>query len=231
MKYLTIPKAQQEKLLIGRKELISSLRSAQNEIMNLQRQVDNSKTDSLTGLWRVDAGKDFLYETIREAARENRDLAVLYIDLDNFHYIDNTIGHIEADKILNKFGSILLSEVRPGDIAVRYGGDEFFVIVKSEVRGRGGVAANALWSRLKSRIGEATEGVANGEIRLGASSGVSSFFKDVPVELAEQAQRIRTKEGIEDWAEEVGMLMLETADLNMLVHKTASKANRDSNGA
>ena len=95
------------------------------EIKNIN---DNLKrlvvTDQLTGLYN----RQGLTRMLLDYAQSNKNKAILYIDLDNFKYYNDTFGHYVGDKILVLFANTLKSVLMENDIAVRYGGDEFIII-------------------------------------------------------------------------------------------------------
>ena len=86
-------------------------------------------TDPLTGL----ANRRFFLEQLeREYARSKRypePLAIAYLDLDNFKYVNDTMGHDIGDELLIKVSQTLLSSIRGSDFAARLGGDEFSVML------------------------------------------------------------------------------------------------------
>ena len=81
-------------------------------------------TDQLTGLYN----RQGLTRMLLDYAERKKQHAILYIDLDNFKYYNDTFGHYIGDKILVLFASTLKSVLKENDIAVRYGGDEFIII-------------------------------------------------------------------------------------------------------
>ena len=81
-------------------------------------------TDPLTGLYN----KQGFTKKLQEYAKKDIKLAILYIDLDNFKYYNDTFGHYIGDKILVMFSKRLKKALNKNDIAVRYGGDEFIMV-------------------------------------------------------------------------------------------------------
>lgn len=89
-----------------------------------------ARTDKLTGL----ANRNFLDQKLEEEALyaeySNKPLNVLMFDLDNFKAFNDSYGHIWGDKLLSLFGDIILQSIRKTDIPVRYGGEEFIVLIR-----------------------------------------------------------------------------------------------------
>ena len=86
-------------------------------------------TDELTGLFNRRFFIATLEKRIAEAARSNEPLALLVMDVDNFKRFNDTYGHSEGDIILKTLGKIVLRNLREGDVACRYGGEEFVVVL------------------------------------------------------------------------------------------------------
>ena len=73
-------------------------------------------------------GAAFLAE-IRRASRYQKDLAVLMLDIDHFKQINDQHGHAAGDKVLIEFAGLCLQSIRETDLAGRYGGEEFFILL------------------------------------------------------------------------------------------------------
>lgn len=86
--------------------------------------------DSLTGLANRRLLNDRLEQVIVQSKRFNRQLAVLYIDLDHFKKLNDTYGHAFGDSFLKKFAEKLTTLVRKADTLSRIGGDEFVIILE-----------------------------------------------------------------------------------------------------
>lgn len=85
--------------------------------------------DSLTGLYNRRYLNEVLEREIRRAARTRRQLAVLVLDVDNFKGLNDTCGHEAGDAFLRQLGAFLQQRVREDDVACRYGGDEFVILL------------------------------------------------------------------------------------------------------
>ena len=84
--------------------------------------------DSLTGLANRTLLLDRLAQTLARSARHHTRLAVLFVDLDNFKLINDSLGHQVGDALLVKVSHRLREQLRNTDTAARFGGDEFVLI-------------------------------------------------------------------------------------------------------
>ena len=102
--------------------------------------------DNLTGLPNRSLFQDRLAHSIARAERGSHKVAVLFIDLDNFKNINDTLGHDVGDELLRQVARRLTACVRSVDTIARQGGDEFIVLLDSLEDGRGAsvVAQNIL---------------------------------------------------------------------------------------
>jgi diguanylate cyclase (GGDEF)-like protein/PAS domain S-box-containing protein len=85
--------------------------------------------DSLTGLPNRVRLLERLVQAVAEADRHERLVAVLFLDIDRFKNINDTLGHEAGDQLLGEVASRLTASVRPGDTVARPGGDEFTVVL------------------------------------------------------------------------------------------------------
>lgn len=110
-----------------REKLISS--TIQNELVRLQ-----SFTDPLTEIYNRRSLDDMAARFISHSRRNKRPLTFLLIDADNFRQVNSRFGHLTGDFVLAEVASLLRSSVRGSDAVVRYGGDEFLVILADTSR-------------------------------------------------------------------------------------------------
>lgn len=89
-----------------------------------------STTDMLTGLYNRMEFNSRLQKTIKQLM-PNQNIALGFIDLDNFKYYNDNLGHEVGDKLLIWFSKLLNSRKAPNDVACRWGGDEFLLLMKN----------------------------------------------------------------------------------------------------
>lgn len=130
-----------------------------------------ASTDPLTGLANRRGGEKHIANEISRAKRERRPLSCVLLDLDRFKLINDTYGHQAGDQILHDVGTLLRRTVRAYDILVRWGGEEFLMVLP-------GVDQQAAYV-LAERVRVAIEEMDTGNIgRVTISAGVARFEAD-----------------------------------------------------
>jgi len=94
-----------------------------------QQAEEMAATDALTGLNNRRQVLERFCEEMERAKRLKKDLGCIMIDIDNFKTINDTYGHLAGDKTLRKVADVLKNSIRTYDIAGRYGGEEFLIIL------------------------------------------------------------------------------------------------------
>ncbi len=89
-----------------------------------------ARTDKLTGLANRHYYEQRLIEEVEYAERNNSVLNIMILDLDNFKGFNDTYGHVAGDKLLVLFSDIINQCIRKYDIPVRYGGEEFLILIR-----------------------------------------------------------------------------------------------------
>jgi two-component system, cell cycle response regulator len=96
---------------------------------NVQQSMELALTDSLTGLYNRRYMETHLETLIEKSTQTDRPLALVMIDIDHFKPINDTYGHDAGDEVLRQFSARLQASVRGIDLACRYGGEEFVVVM------------------------------------------------------------------------------------------------------
>ena len=84
--------------------------------------------DPLTGLPNRTLFSELLEHSLRRAQRSGTGVAVLFLDLDRFKIVNDSLGHDAGDELLEALGARFAAVLRPGDVVARFGGDEFTVL-------------------------------------------------------------------------------------------------------
>ena len=107
-----------------------ALREEMNERKHLETQLTHQAFhDSLTGLANRELFRNDLAKAMARAKRRPGSVALLYLDLDNFKMVNDTLGHEAGDVVLKAVAACLEDVIRPSDTAARLGGDEFAIIL------------------------------------------------------------------------------------------------------
>jgi diguanylate cyclase (GGDEF)-like protein/PAS domain S-box-containing protein len=85
--------------------------------------------DPLTGLYNRRYMEEMLQREMRRAERNHQPISIIMLDIDHFKDVNDTLGHAAGDALLRKLSAFLLKNFRGADIACRYGGDEFVIIL------------------------------------------------------------------------------------------------------
>ena len=142
-------------------------------------------TDELTGLPNRRLLSDRLTHTLALARRERRIVAVLYLDLDGFKLVNDSLGHTIGDILLGEVAQRLQSRIRQADTLARIGGDEFTVVLAGlHTKDQAELVAHTLLDALAKPFL-----IENHEITVGASIGISLFPETANdgVDLLQQA--------------------------------------------
>ncbi|TAL50051.1 MAG: EAL domain-containing protein, partial [Methylovulum sp.] len=142
--------------------------------------------DSLTGLPNRRLLQERLKQNIDLARRENKYMAVLMLDLDRFKAVNDSMGHIAGDELLQQVAQRISSRLRDVDTVARLGGDEFTVILSNIAHQEdAGRVAEAIIDELVQPF----QLLQNDDVRIGTSIGISLYpqHDDTPEKLMDHA--------------------------------------------
>jgi len=130
--------------------------------------------DALTGLANRVRLEDRLTVSLAHARREGHALAVLFIDIDRFKLVNDSLGHKVGDLLLQRVADRLSQIIRGSDTLARLGGDEFILVLsKIDQPESAGVVARKIQDVFREPIG-----IAERDLRVGVSIGISVFPAD-----------------------------------------------------
>ncbi|MDG6777091.1 EAL domain-containing protein [Thiomicrorhabdus sp. zzn3] len=154
--------------LMGISRDITSRKEAEAKLYHLAHH------DQLTGLANRQLFSNLLLQAIAQSARELQKLAVLFIDLDHFKQINDSLGHLTGDKILEQVGNRLQGVVRQSDSMARLGGDEFALLVRNLKEPEDAVS---IAGKVLEVLGQPFDEGGN-KLYIGASIGISVYPQD-----------------------------------------------------
>lgn len=146
--------------------------------------------DDLTGLL---SSRSFFSELRRESGRaraENRSFCVLMMDVDYFKNVNDTYGHLTGSKTLEEIGYCITQNLRSGDVASRFGGEEFAAFLLDATLTQAHVAAERIRSEIeRTEFSVIRQGKPSEKHHITISIGIASFPEDSGdvIELVEMA--------------------------------------------
>ncbi len=146
-----------------------------------------ARTDSLTRLPNRRAFREQAEAILSTAMRRERDITLIMIDIDHFKQLNDTWGHVRGDEALAALGQVLLAAARRGDVAARWGGEEFVLLLPETNQQQ----AVALAERLRNKISLIRLRCGDAEISLSASFGVAQRRKETSLDaLIDSADKL-----------------------------------------
>jgi len=144
------------------------------DILEFEALKSESQFDFLTGLLNRQALENALHREIGRAERSLCQLSVIFLDLDSFKTLNDLHGHLAGDKMLQQTGKIFAQGKRLVDIAARYGGDEFVMLLPDTSKKEARVVAD----RIRQAVSEEVLTVEGRAVSLTVSAGIASYPDD-----------------------------------------------------
>ena len=134
--------------------------------------------DSLTGLFNRRRFNDLLVQLFAESNRYRTELTCMMLDLDNFKRVNDSLGHQTGDELLRMTADVIQQCVRESDVVVRFGGDEFIVLLPQTTPAEARASAERILAQFRDELAHRfpAAGVAS------LSIGLASRQEDRPVE-------------------------------------------------
>jgi len=119
-----------EEIKSAKKKTEEYAKSLEQKVAERTKQLEElARLDPLTGIYNQRAMQEVLGRELSVAKRRDTNLSLAYIDVDEFKNINDTQGHVKGDEVLKHIGLAMLNSIREIDVACRYGGDEFCLIL------------------------------------------------------------------------------------------------------
>ena len=141
----------------------------------LRRIEHHARTDALTGLSNRRAMEESFSREINRCEQDASSISLVMIDIDNFKQFNDHLGHIAGDRALSAVGRILTTQFRPRDLIVRYGGDEFAVLLPDVDHELAFTIAERVRKAVSGETGDGSDSLIQIPIRI--SMGVADFEK------------------------------------------------------
>ena len=143
-----------------------------SERRRLERELSHQAFhDALTGLANRALFRDRVEHALASRGRSAEPLAVLFLDLDGFKGVNDSLGHSAGDLLLEQVADRLLAAVRPSDTVARFGGDEFAVLLETIDGGHDAVdVAHRIGEQLREPLL-----IGDREVSIGASCGIAMY--------------------------------------------------------
>jgi diguanylate cyclase (GGDEF)-like protein len=158
---------------------------------------NQSIRDPLTGLFNRRYLEEALDREVLRATRSQGSIGIIMLDIDHFKHFNDTFGHAAGDTLLREMGTMLKSFIRGGDIACRYGGEEFILVLPEATRDVARARAEELREKIR-HLDVEYRGQALANITL--SLGIAAFpdhgqDQDTLLRLADNALYHAKREG------------------------------------
>ena len=135
---------------------------------------DATLRDPMTGLNNRRFLEEYVEVLVAGIQRKRSQVAILMLDLDYFKMVNDTYGHDAGDAVLKSLASVLRQSVRSSDLVIRYGGEEFLIILIDS----GGAAAETVAENIRAAVQALKVQIAGTVLQKTISIGIADFPTD-----------------------------------------------------
>ncbi len=154
---------------------------------NVQMSIEMAITDALTGLFNRRYMETHLGMLMEQAASRGKPLAALILDIDYFKAINDTHGHDAGDDVLREFALRIRKAIRNIDLACRYGGEEFVIVMPETDMAVATMVAERLRRRIASEPFTIAQGARNLEVTISIGIGAIAAPDDTAAAMLKRA--------------------------------------------
>ncbi len=159
----TFRKIEDGRIVLGFRNTDSIIEGKNRQREQLEAAISLAEHDSMTGAFNRN-----MLNRMESAASKSEKLCLMMIDVDNFKQINDKYGHEAGDRIITRLASLLMTQSRETDTVVRYGGDEFLIIMKDTA----GISESVIAGKFNA-IKEAISKPAEDTISVSVSAGIA----------------------------------------------------------
>ncbi|MEG3638496.1 diguanylate cyclase [Magnetococcus sp. PR-3] len=138
---------------------------------------DSALRDAMTGLHNRRFLEEYLDTMLATAKRQGNSIRIMMLDLDHFKGVNDTYGHDAGDAVLIGFGKVATAQVRASDMVIRYGGEEFMVLITENSEDKDG-AGDVVAEKIRAAVEAMRTPVGGHVLSNTVSVGLSSFPED-----------------------------------------------------
>jgi diguanylate cyclase (GGDEF)-like protein len=170
-------KRENESLRVELERALAALREKNHQLQeSLGRVEELAATDPLTGMYNRRHFSQLLDQLFAEAQRYEKDLSCVMIDLDGYKQLNDTYGHQVGDQLLVLAGRVIKTNLRRMDVAARYGGDEFVLLLPHAAAAE----AAEVVRRIREEYHTASALLLKRNAGVGVSGGIASLANQRP---------------------------------------------------
>ncbi len=144
--------------------------------------------DSLTNVYNRRFGMERLRESFSQVVREHASLSVAMLDIDHFKNVNDTYGHLVGDKVIVMASNTIKEALREGDVVIRYGGEEFLIVM----HGASSEDALKVCERIRHRIKDSEVSDGSQKLHVTISCGIATYPEvnvDSEIDLINEADQ------------------------------------------